>query len=558
MPVNILENKPMNLAVRTYHPFSPDAGILCGGYQGPLYPQPTSFYLPDAGTQGIEVVQYQKADADSYQMKTTGDFYEGLGEGNPSINYRNPGHIVGLMDTMARMAYGLAIIKSSHDAVYDSEEDMEPAANIELALTILHDPEGAYGDGSISPEDLYPDWCEEPYRYIEGMIDDEGILQYNPYLGQPFEYDEDDRYEPAADEVVDCAPFENALTWESYLEMHSPFREMFVELVEFCEENFQEEAMHWLEQDGLCKEGTMFTEVPHPLITNSDDDDDWPEPDGTQEGTVASGEAYVDMPGYGWDEPLYKQLCIPLESGKALELITKSDEAHNGPGVQHEYRTFHEMNGVINILPVQMYGISYSRMQEYTLISDAIEIGTHEWHGGWIICDIILNTNLKTNFALTGTATFNYEVDPSGIDTFTICRSARVITSVTNKYIWNRSWHGFPENDEVDIPVDESVWNSTDLWTYHSGFDPGEGGIEPFNTHKPPHETDTEFDLSASVDTDGTGQSVRFRIIIQSQMIRFEGDFHHVDKVSLEFALTNGDAIDINLEGALELEGTKS
>ena len=41
-------------------------------------------------------------------------------------------------------------------------------------------------------------------------------------------------------------------------------------------------------------------------------------------------------------------------------------------------------------------------------------------------------------------------------------------------------------------------------------------------------------------------------------MIRFEGDFHHVDKVSLEFALTNGDAIDINLEGALELEGTKS
>src|SRR3990172_11908730 len=73
-----------------YNPFMPNAGIFAGGYQGPLYPSPTTLILP---SQGFDPYQFANLMMSQYQMKSTGDIYEGLGKGNPGNNYLNFGHL---------------------------------------------------------------------------------------------------------------------------------------------------------------------------------------------------------------------------------------------------------------------------------------------------------------------------------------------------------------------------------------------------------------------------------------------------------------------------------
>ena len=92
---SLSDNNMMSLALQGYNPFQPDMGILCGGYQGPLYPQPTTLSYP-----GFDPYLYTDPIASTYTMDKG---YTGLNIGDPGIDYKNPGHILGLLDTFSRM-----------------------------------------------------------------------------------------------------------------------------------------------------------------------------------------------------------------------------------------------------------------------------------------------------------------------------------------------------------------------------------------------------------------------------------------------------------------------
>jgi len=177
------------LAVRGYTPFTVDAGIYAGGYQGIIYPNPTT--IVDANGD-FDPYQFISVSMSEYDIKNTGDIYEGLGKGNPSISYFNPGHIFGLMDTFNRMSYGLNIIKAVRDAEEQTNDEPGPIVPIELSfvtIALLNESRKI-----IKDEDLYPAFTEKPDGYIKNFVDGDGKLKLDPRTDAGFNFN--DPYKP--------------------------------------------------------------------------------------------------------------------------------------------------------------------------------------------------------------------------------------------------------------------------------------------------------------------------------------------------------------------------
>lgn len=325
---NLPDNKLMSLALHGYNPFQPDVGIFCGGYQGPLYPNPTTLSYP-----GFDPYLYTDFTASTYQMDGS---YSGLGIGNPGIDYKNPGHILGLLDTFARMSYGIGVLQAIHSGDV-SLEDIGPAVG--LSIPMLGITEEANDTLGIS--DIYPSLSEVPTDWIDGFdISSIGVVSPDPRSFVAFPTP-GFGYTPSTspiDEVALNNLFANKTIF-SYIGMPQYFRTVINSLT-VAANNLNSKIEHdfvLINTSGepraeyfnrYSHQGSFFEEPPDEHYERT-----------------SEGKAYAQ--------------CIVHESGQVLKILTGSTDYHNGVDGQNEYRSLTELNSVINIIPLQMVGATY-------------------------------------------------------------------------------------------------------------------------------------------------------------------------------------------------------
>ncbi len=171
---DLTDNKLVSLALHGYGPFQPEVGIFCGAYQGIMYPNPTTLSYP-----GFDPYLFLEPTPVEFNPNRT---YTGLGIGNPGIDYKNPGHILGLLDTFGRMSYGIGVLQAIANGE-DGSTLIGPSVDLSLPLVLNSD----FSDASIGLGNIYPSITEAPSAYINHFsINSAGNVSPDPRGGAAF------------------------------------------------------------------------------------------------------------------------------------------------------------------------------------------------------------------------------------------------------------------------------------------------------------------------------------------------------------------------------------
>lgn len=445
--------KALYAAINGYHPFNPDAGIFAGGYQGPLYPNPTTLHSPNTS---FNPYLYQVPFPTPYTMKNTGDFYEGLGIGNPGINYRNAGHILGILDTYNRISYGLKIIRGIRSL---SQAD-KFGASIIINLPLL-DAQTLSVAKTLSGSDIYPSFSEEPDDYIINFVNADGLI-LDPRTSEPFNFD-GDKYEPSVS-IIDFNVLFTGLHLFSYRGMSEKFQDYFSQLIAYAQ------TFPRIDQ----QKEVAFGSVPYltPLI---DIPKHYP------------FEGRLDFLNSADVEFNFSNSAIPahrfgsnfkvLNRIDALKAMTGNDVFHKNSENIYEYRSLTELNGVVNIVPVQGYSFTFNCLttDPNVLVHRTSNVGTphivsdplqQRFFVVFSIVDVIINVlNLSDkSVSIDGSISIEYlglphsfTEGPDDLVPFAILspapqiqRKISISTSLTNLFTWDRAWLGLDEfNDKT-------------------------------------------------------------------------------------------------------------
>jgi hypothetical protein len=318
---NLPDNKLLSLALQGYGPFQPEIGIFCGGYQGIIYPNPTTLVYPN-----FDPYLYQEITASEFTPNKT---YTGLGIGNPGIDYKNPGHILGILDTFGRMSYGIGVLKAIF-AGSDGTSLIGPAVDISLPMKLEN-----YDDAVIGLGDIYPSLSETPSAYISHFsIGANGTPSPDPRPGVAFRPLGLLGISPTLNDV-NSANLQRLFLGKSifsYFGMPQYFRSIIDSLVTQA--------------------------IPLETKTEMDftlDDDEY--------FNTYLGSSYFDnnVTGPFTNDTLGTAIfqCKTQSSLEALKTLTGYSAYHDGTNDQNEYRSLTELNSVINIVPLQMNGATY-------------------------------------------------------------------------------------------------------------------------------------------------------------------------------------------------------
>lgn len=505
------------MAIHGYHPFTPDAGILCGGYQSPIYPNPTTFEQPELDS---EIILANERQASAYSMRVVGDFYEGLGKWNPSINWHNPGHLLGVFDTLNRMGYGLAVLKEiKNGSIILPEEILNPiATKIPFQTADLNTEE-------FDLDDIYAlGFSEKPTRYFSTFVDEDGNLIFDPRINPDFDFTGAHEPEVVEDETSILAMqiiFQDKDS-SSYLFMRQPLVDIHTELSNFSQDNIAgEETFIDLSVKDLSDIGNTRSDIPRlPLKEILFDGLD----------SHATFPSTADHPGpieVPTQRIFYNNFTTPTQAD-ATRMLTGFDQFHTAGQIEGgpvdleilEHRTVTELNSVVNLVPVQTYGVSFGNFFNYDFTDWLFGGALPQTYISWLICDIVLTSNVAQTISITGTATAERTAS-AGVDvgdSFFTVRNFAVATSCTRDFTWNRSWWDLPVSNIKNSTSEERATN-TAAWVgdfLFFGQDPDEFGIHFLPL---PYTTKDEFEINESIVLDGTGETVRMRIILQSQTI---------------------------------------
>lgn len=436
MTVTLFNEFPaMFLAYNGYSPFTPDANIFAGGYQGPLYPNPMTLILPIIGfNPGI----YPNLTPTEYTMKTGGDFYEGLGVGNPGIKYGNPGHILGILDIYLRMSYGLNILDAARTAF--SSSNIGEAVSVVLPFRSV-----STGDVRlVGSDDLYPAFADKPDTYVGASVGPGG-LQFDPRTNRftPFTFD-GVKYKPTT-ALIDFNTLFASVALNSYEEIIPQFRTLFGQLATFANQ-FATENEELLAEMPF---GTNVVDTPKAIDLVS----------GFSSLTGRTVEFAVNQPTH------WKHIGTPLSVENAMSVLTEESEFHQVNDTTFEYRSLTELNSVVNILPIQTYGMRFAFLTD----NPEIDIGAGNqvrYYVNFSITDMVINILSfeqnktvdingfsRVNFdgilhvpesILFNTPEFNVEIGRQFLSSF----------SHTNSFSWDKAWLGL-----------EAFDNTTDLLT---------------------------------------------------------------------------------------------
>lgn len=459
----IEENKLITLALKDIHPFNVDLGIYCGGYQGPLYPNPSRFNMP-----GFNPLDHRSIIMSEYEMHTGLDPYVGLGSGNPSINYLNPGHILGLFDTFARMSYGINII--NHIRSFLDSANIGPIINFGLP-TILN----SFESDPILMSDLYPNFSEIPSDYINNInINTEnGKLTPLPTVNVP--------YIPQTS-LMDAAKlnvlFANKSTF-SYVNMPIYFINIISDLYNLSQGFSQEVSANFEFIDAENFKNYAPNSADADVVLESTGPD-----------SVAVEADFAIFPTLE-----VKHKCHVLDPLTCLKIFNGDDNYRMGPvPTQNEYRSLTQLNSVVNLIPIQTVAarleteLRHTRFRLPPGINEVTDNTARSFHHvSFIISELILNISLRKESNISIESIYNIQTPIINYDNYGVyvtdttfpltfggpCatrttlyspehifnKKIQVFYSLTNKFSWDKSW--------FDLPTVFDSFNDAD--TFSSG-----------------------------------------------------------------------------------------
>ncbi len=448
----------LELAGLGYNPFRPDVGIFCGGFQGPLYPNPTALLLE--GLPSFDPVEFQDVIPTIYKLNQ----YVGLGQGVPGIKIRNPGHFFGIMDTFYRMSYGLKVL----DTLRKAETDVsDPIIDIIIPLILLQTVGESIEriDTEFKISELYPKLTEIPSDYIASFDVD------NP-IHTPVSNLDETMFNILKDVTIK----------EGYINLVATLR-VALQNLQTEAEKFETRKHYFITTPvSIINRDPLF----HPLSQFETFTLGAPCPQTLVNDTV---------PGRGTYLSQHKSISV----NKAVELINQDGEFHGeiDPQVgQLDYRSITELNGVTNLLPVQIHARSddfIGNLVDFLSCSATAPPGSRLVRS-WVMVSLNLNITAQIESSITITGKMNLDVNNYNITMWGASRGLedviaqnecvpdqfqsvllgeerrafikhKIVTNIkaTNDFTWDKVWFGLPDTSfEVS---DEKLVESEKLET---------------------------------------------------------------------------------------------
>lgn len=427
----------LELAGLGYNPFRPDVGIFCGGFQGPLYPNPTALLLE--GLSNFDPIQFQDVIPIVYKLNQ----YVGLGKGMPGVKIRNPGHFFGIMDTFYRMSYGLKVL----DTLRKAETDVSsPIIDIIIPLILLQSIGISIErvDAEFKIDQLYPKLTEIPSDYIASFDIDNPIH----------------------------TPVSNLDTTMFDILKDVTFKEGYINLVKTLRTALQ----------NLQIEAQKFETRKHYFLTSSSStpgrDPLWHPLSQFETFTLAGDSPQfitTDVSNRGGTY-LSKHKSLPVNT--AIKQINQNGVFHGEVDPQVgalDYRSVTELNGVINLLPVQIHARSDRFIGPLVDFSTAVTSGS-SLARFWIIMSLNLNITAQQTTSIQITGKMNLDANNNNITMWAPVRDGilsgpsvecvpgsffsvipihegrafirhKIISNikVTNDFTWDKVWFGLPD-----------------------------------------------------------------------------------------------------------------
>lgn len=458
--------KAQELAVWGINPFMPQLGVYCGGFQGPLYPQPTTLVIQSIRDQ-FEPLDFRTAEPTDYILNA----YVGLGKGNPGVDWRNPGHLLGMMDTFFRMAHGLNVIKGIRDGL----DRRDTIVDIQLPFRNALDYKNIVNK-TIS--DLYPEFSEIPTDYIDTFLNDkvrEGInLGFDPSVETLIKSIELNiintvgLHIPQTTQIDFNKLFEN-FHIDSYFILIASLRKLFTSIVDLTQSSSFNDLSNQVVDDLVTitnDNGTIYLPGPFSRVSGNS--------------PPVIGDGCVNTKGH------YHNINHILTRSEALSLINQDGLLHeatiiDSDNIQSEFRTLTELNSIINVLPLQVHGLSYTAVRPTTPVLKFRNAATYTWEK-FLICDVVINSlqleegktlNINGNIVLDFEGTLpllgSDLVSATIIDerdftqwTENIRREFAIYYRVTNEFCWDKEWFGlekfnFEDKDERTLTFSEQL-----------------------------------------------------------------------------------------------------
>lgn len=507
---NLIDNKPWILALQGYQPFQPDVGIFSGGYQGIMYPNPTTLVYP-----GFDPYQFQEPNISPY---TPGSNYVGLGVGNPGIDYKNAGHLLGLYDTFARMSYGIGGLLG---LAAGSQTIGGPVLGFPLPLL-----DSQFISSPLTFGDIYPAFTEEPNAWINGFS-----------VGIHGQITPDPRVKAAFVNGGGHVPITSEIN-EEVLNLLFGFRSIFsyLGLPQFLRLVIEELAISAIPLTELTalsftlEADEDFNAIGHfdSFFTSLEEDHPGEiDPEGVR---VSSGICYTQ--------------CAINGPSAASKTLNGFDIYHNGQGGQNEYRSITELNSVINLVPLQMFGATYwSDLKGHVFLippgkffiteqtSRAVKVAS------FMIADVVINVsdvpedpnNPEAGIVfVNGTATIHNIISDPTVAYFT--EITREVAEADSQIVID---HGAAENYRKQIEIHlsakndlswDKVWlgggdvNVSNLWSDEVIEDTTTGGNSEVGFEVLPTD-DLVVNFSQAIVLDKGCTSIRLRAFLQNRHI---------------------------------------
>lgn len=514
------DNKLMSLALHGYNAYQPEVGIFCGGYPGLLYPNPTTLAYPD-----FDPYQHLDPTATEYMPDTQ---YTGLGVGNPGIDYKNPGHLIGLVDTFSRMSYGIGLMLAVHEGG-DGDGGVGPVETINVPMLTLT------GASIFGTNDIYPAIAEVPSDWPNSFTilanggvspDPRRFTSFSTSVGHTPTLSALDA-EILAGWFVDKSVF-------SYYGMPQYFRSI-IEVLAAATEPLETKA----ELEFTLDSPHMFNYYGHQTLFFPDIDD-------LNHHELIPGGLAISQ-------------CKTLTPGEALKVLTNSEGYHNGANDMNEYRSLTELNSVVNLVPLQVIGATYwlddHSYRQIFPPGGGINYEVDEWTprgfsvASYMIADLVINVSdipvdpddpEPGEVTIEGTAIIKpiitnpeayrwkftnrpipvpdpgWEYD-APLSTLidgaeeAIKRQVHITMSMTNKYTWDKTWLGGDQTTDGD-----SFNDTLEDWTLGGNSDLG---FTPADT------TPLEVPFSKTFTMGAGCTTVRMRIFCRNRhSVGYAGD----------------------------------
>lgn len=300
--LNQFTPKHFQFVMSGWTPLAIEKGVYCLGCPGPSYPQPSTLVAP-----GFQPYNYRSWTADATTLG-----FGTLGMGNPSILWNSPGHLIGLIDTYNRAAFGISILA----AMQNAPEVVSPVdANISVAI----------GDCSVGATELY----------VNGDRPDDYLFKIDP---------EKDAYWHQTS-YVDPKVLMGGATTFGYVGIADDFRDSMAALSSAASSLSGLKVFYRL--------SPASTYLP---------DEEWMDVYWYEPVTTFDGQCPGPLGPIGWYddwitlEGEYYTRAFPATADQAMTIAYGAPGFHENSPLQYEYRTLTELNGAANVCPVVAYG----------------------------------------------------------------------------------------------------------------------------------------------------------------------------------------------------------